>query len=359
MSSESVSLISIPRLLSKRTTLVNEQNGRTRDRKPESQDYSTCHRTLTLFHRSATFAGGFVGSNKKMNFYSFHLGDYAAHTKHLNLMEDLAYRRMLDLYYTSEKPLPPEPEKVARLIGMRDYMQEVSDVLSDFFLKSEAGYTNKRCDNEIELYKAKAERAKAANKSRWEAQKYESVLISDVISDTDKLPTKNQEPRTNNQEPRKDTNQKQIQKPPAATAPVPVNLSDKAATERLLQAGRNVWTAYSTAYTELYKTPPVQNAKVRSLIKMLVQRIGEDEAPPVAAFYVNLKDKFYSQKRHPVDLLLKDAEGIRTQWFTGNTTTVFNDDRRQLQEQGKKEATARAYARVFGPQTMEAVNEKG
>jgi uncharacterized protein YdaU (DUF1376 family) len=293
-----------------------------------------------------------------MNFYSFHLGDYAAHTKHLNLMEDLAYRRMLDLYYTSEKPLPVEPEKVARLIGMRDYMQEVSDVLSDFFLKSDNGYTNKRCDKEIELYKAKAERAKAANKSRWDAQKNETVLISDVISDADLIPTKNQEPITNNQEPRKDTNQKQIQKPPAAIATVPVKLGDKS-TERLLQAGRNVWTAYSTAYTERYKTAPVQNAKVRSLIKMLVQRIGEDEAPLVAAFYVNLTDRFYTQKAHPVDLLLKDAEGIRTQWFTGKTATVFNDDKRQLQEQGKKEATARAYARVFGPQTLEVINEKG
>lgn len=293
-----------------------------------------------------------------MNFYSFHLGDYAAHTKHLNLMEDLAYRRMLDLYYTSEKPLPLEPEKVARLIGMRDYMQEVSDVLSDFFLKSEDGHTNKRCEREIELYRAKAERAKAANKSRWETQKYESSLISDVISDADKLPTNNQEPITNNQEPRKDTNQKQIQKPPAAIATVPEKISEKS-NERLLQAGRNVWTAYSTAYTQRYQTAPVQNAKVRSLIKMLVQRIGEDEAPLVAAFYVNLEDRFYTQKAHPVDLLLKDAEGIRTQWFTGKTTAVAKHDQRQLQEQGKKEATARAYARVFGPQTMEVINEKG
>ncbi len=41
-----------------------------------------------------------------MNYYPFHLGDYAAHTKHLGLLEDLAYRRMIDLYYTTEKPLP-------------------------------------------------------------------------------------------------------------------------------------------------------------------------------------------------------------------------------------------------------------
>jgi uncharacterized protein YdaU (DUF1376 family) len=41
-----------------------------------------------------------------MNYYPFHVGDYAAHTAHLEPMEDLAYRRMLDAYYLRESPLP-------------------------------------------------------------------------------------------------------------------------------------------------------------------------------------------------------------------------------------------------------------
>lgn len=131
-----------------------------------------------------------------MNFYPFHLGDYAAHTRHLTLLEDLAYRRMLDLYYTSEAPLPIEPEKVARLIGMRDHMQEVSDVLSDFFVKSEDGYTSARCDKEIKAYKAKAERAKQANLARWGGDKSDADLNSDSTSDADQIPTNNQEPVT-------------------------------------------------------------------------------------------------------------------------------------------------------------------
>lgn len=52
-----------------------------------------------------------------MNYYSFHIGHYAAHTRYLNLIEDLAYRRMLDMYYGTEKPLPLEPEKIAREVG--------------------------------------------------------------------------------------------------------------------------------------------------------------------------------------------------------------------------------------------------
>jgi len=124
-----------------------------------------------------------------MNYYPFHLGDYAAHTKHLGLLEDLAYRRMIDLYYTTEKPLPNDPENVARLIGMREHSTIVTEVLSDFFLKSEDGYRNKRCDGEIEKYKAKADRARKANKRRWESETH-------LKSESFQIPTNNQEPIT-------------------------------------------------------------------------------------------------------------------------------------------------------------------
>ena len=53
-----------------------------------------------------------------MNYYSFHIGDYASHTRGLTLIEDLAYRRILDLYYLSESPLFGEYDLVARKIGM-------------------------------------------------------------------------------------------------------------------------------------------------------------------------------------------------------------------------------------------------
>ena len=41
-----------------------------------------------------------------MNYYPFHIGDFTAHTSHLTWEEDIAYRRMLDVYYLREKPLP-------------------------------------------------------------------------------------------------------------------------------------------------------------------------------------------------------------------------------------------------------------
>lgn len=142
-----------------------------------------------------------------MNYYPFHIGDYSSHTRHLTLMGDLAYRRLLDIYYLTERPLPVDAAECARLIGMRDHIQDVSEVLSDFFLMSDAGWTNPRADREMVAYHAKADRARAANKSRWDAGKN---LKSDVKSDAVRIPTKNQEPITKNQEKPKTNTTRQV-----------------------------------------------------------------------------------------------------------------------------------------------------
>ena len=133
-----------------------------------------------------------------MNFFPFHVGDYAVHTRHLSLMEDLAYRRMLDLYYTTEKPLPCA-EQTARLIGMREHVAEVSAVLADFFVERDGVYVQSRCDAEIGKYHKKAESARNANQARWSS-------VERLKSDADQIPTKNQEPRTKNHEPEINTN---------------------------------------------------------------------------------------------------------------------------------------------------------
>ncbi|MCU7840881.1 MAG: YdaU family protein [Candidatus Thiodiazotropha sp. (ex Troendleina suluensis)] len=125
-----------------------------------------------------------------MNYYMFHIGDYATAAGKLTLMEDLAYRRLLDLYYSKEGDIPNDPERVARLLGMRNESESVSYILSEFFLKSENKYKNARCDEEITKYKAKANRAKKANEIRWGLGK---DLKSDLTSDTDKIATNNQE----------------------------------------------------------------------------------------------------------------------------------------------------------------------
>ena len=68
-----------------------------------------------------------------MHYYQFHIGDYATHTRHLTPIEDIAYRRLLDIYYLHERPLSDCLTTVARQINMREYEAEVGLVLTEFF----------------------------------------------------------------------------------------------------------------------------------------------------------------------------------------------------------------------------------
>lgn len=128
-----------------------------------------------------------------MHYFQFNIGDYASHTRHLSLMEDLAYRRMLDTYYLREQALPEDPAQVARLIGMRDHIVEVEQVLSDFFDLTAEGWRHDRADAEIAHFRDKS--MKASNAGKASAQRRLNERSTDV------QPTNNQEPITNNQEP--------------------------------------------------------------------------------------------------------------------------------------------------------------
>ena len=101
-----------------------------------------------------------------MHFYSFNIGDYMSHTVHLSLMEDLAYRRCLDIYYLHEKPLPEDATEVARLIRMPEHKPEVVQVLKEFFSHDVGtGYVHKRTNEEITKYQAKIQAASRAGKA--------------------------------------------------------------------------------------------------------------------------------------------------------------------------------------------------
>lgn len=79
--------------------------------------------------------------------------------------------------------------------------------------------------------------------------------------------------------------------------------------------------SYATAFFERYGTEPVSNAKVNSVIKKFVQRIGFIESPAVAAHYVTSNNSYYVARGHSFDCLLADAEKLRTEWATGKTMT--------------------------------------
>lgn len=132
-----------------------------------------------------------------MNYYPFHVGDYAAHTAHLEPMEDLAYRRMLDAYYLRECPLPADAAEVARLVRMRSCVDAVQAVLDEFFVLTDEGWTHARCDAEIHKMQDKQAKAKASAEASVNARKAFAQRTLNERSTDVQLPTPTPTPTAN------------------------------------------------------------------------------------------------------------------------------------------------------------------
>lgn len=110
-----------------------------------------------------------------MHFYSQNIGDYRRDTMGLSPLEHGIYRILMDTYYLTEKPLDLNIEDLMRSHSVRnaDEMRAFDYVLTKYFIKTESGYRNKRCELEIEAYHAKSNKAAGSAKSRWNKVKQE------------------------------------------------------------------------------------------------------------------------------------------------------------------------------------------
>ena len=128
-----------------------------------------------------------------MHYYPHNIADYRKDTSHLSLLEHGCYHQLLDQYYLNEAPLPLDEAKLFRLLNARtdDEKTAIRNVLDDFFIKTEAGFIQERCDIEIEKFHLIGEKASKSAQRRWGNAKA--------------MPTQcegnaNQEPITKNQE---------------------------------------------------------------------------------------------------------------------------------------------------------------
>ncbi|UOF78189.1 hypothetical protein [Caudoviricetes sp.] len=114
-----------------------------------------------------------------MHYYQFNIGDYASHTRYLTQSQDLAYRRLLDLYYLHEKPIPKE--NPAALIGMNDCLTSVEQVLNEYFILTDKGWVNKRANEQIDEYRNKQKSASLAGKKSAEVRRANKDAVSEQV----------------------------------------------------------------------------------------------------------------------------------------------------------------------------------
>ncbi|MFX1722818.1 helix-turn-helix domain-containing protein [Stenotrophomonas sp. AS1] len=126
---------------------------------------------------------------------------------------------------------------------------------------------------------------------------------------------------------------------PALAAP----LSKAALEAQMQEACKQTWAAYRTAYRLRHGVDPVRNAKVNTNVRDLVKRLGREEAPQVAGWFLGVNEQYAVKRMHDLGVLLAGAEAYRTQWATGRqvtTTSAQHTDQTQSNLSAADEAKA-------------------
>lgn len=131
-----------------------------------------------------------------MHYYNFNIGDYMKHTLHLTLEEDLAYRRLLDMYYDTEAPIPNNIPLVSRRLRMGS--EVVESVLKEFFDFTEEGYKNYRADGEIAEYHKFLEKQKANGRLGGRPKKGKKPIANPSLTQTEPKKSLNNKQQTTN-----------------------------------------------------------------------------------------------------------------------------------------------------------------
>lgn len=105
--------------------------------------------------------------------YPRHIGDYQKDTGHLDMREDGAYQRLMDLAYDSEKPLTLDFDALCRKVRARSPEERaaVEVVLKDFWKRTAKGWVQKRILSEIERFRGFLKHQSDAGKKSAETRR--------------------------------------------------------------------------------------------------------------------------------------------------------------------------------------------
>lgn len=153
--------------------------------------------------------------------------------------------------------------------------------------------------------------------------------------------------KCSNKRKEKEIKEKQNMVTDVATAPLsPEIILPKKTDEQKKSKSGPTFDAYSAAYELKYGYKPLRDGQVSSILCKFVDRVGKDNAPKIAEFYLSHNSNFYILKKHPVKLLLDDAEKLYTEWKSGNTVDL-----------GKQNAGFKTFAQQRSDANMELAKQ--
>ena len=102
-------------------------------------------------------------------YYRFFTGDYMRDTMHLGWFEDLAYRRLIDLYLLHGKPIRNDRAYIMRAVRAFEPEQQaaVDMVLAEFFELKATGWHQRKCDAELTFRANESARGLKGANARW------------------------------------------------------------------------------------------------------------------------------------------------------------------------------------------------
>jgi len=146
-----------------------------------------------------------------LHYYKLNISDWIADLSYLSPLEEGVYLRLINHYYDKELPIPQDFENVARKLRLSEYTTEINLILSDFFVLTDKGWENKRCNENIKEFRKTSNKNKkngakggrpAKTKACKETQKEPSGLIMETQQEPKHNP--NHKPITNNHKPIKE-----------------------------------------------------------------------------------------------------------------------------------------------------------
>lgn len=134
-----------------------------------------------------------------MHYYTWFSKDYNNATMHLTIVEDMAFRRMLDWCYREEKQLPKNISEICKLIRYTKRQSKVvKAILDEFFIETEDGFINKKVSEELSRFQKKSEKAKKSAQQRWHKSSKTKASANANALQTHCEGNANQQPTTNN-----------------------------------------------------------------------------------------------------------------------------------------------------------------
>lgn len=261
------------------------------------------------------------------------IGDYLADTARLTTEQHGAYLLLIMDYWRNGPP-PDDAAILCQITRLSpDAWSIAQAMLGKFFIIENGVWRHKRIDQELSAAGDKKEKAvdkaKAAATARWAKEQEKKSMSSNAPSNAPSIsqamlkpcPSPSPSPSPTLTTPDGVVSPSSV----SNTEPLKNKTTDLIKTTvgetELQSACRETWGAYCDAYFRRYQVEPKRNATVNAQIKQFVQRIGFEESPQVAAFYVFNNAAFYVKKMHSVGMLLAEAEKHRTEWATNKRVT--------------------------------------